>query len=76
MIYYGNFDLSTMFSSDLCLGTVSDENGEHPISFELSFSKSARRLLIAACANSLCCVDVEYERLMNFCIAVLCGYWG
>src|SRR6218665_2318644 len=53
------------------LNEGSGENGEHPISFELIFCKSRRSLLILADVNSLCCSEVEYDRLVNSCIAAL-----
>jgi len=49
----------------MILNEESGENGEYPISFELIFYNSTRSLLIVACSNSLCCSDVEYERLVN-----------
>src|SRR6218665_2308128 len=53
------------------LNEGSGENGEHPISFALIFSKSTRSLVILACVKSLCCFDVQYDRLVNSCIAAL-----
>src|SRR6218665_1125760 len=47
------------------------ENGEHSISFELICSKSTRSLLILVCVKSLCSSDVQYDRLVNSCIAAL-----
>src|SRR6218665_1308939 len=55
------------------LNEGSGENGEHPISFELIFSKSTRSLLILAYVKFLCCSDVQYDRLVNSCIAALYG---
>jgi len=53
----------------MILNVGSEENGEHPISFELIFSKSTRSLL--SVTYSLYCSDVEYDRLVNSCIAAL-----
>src|SRR6218665_945769 len=53
------------------LNEGSGENGEHPISLELIFCKSRRSLLILADVNSLCCSEVEYDSLVNSCIAAL-----